>query len=272
MTRIIRTLVCCVLLSAAYTAPAAVLWDGGSAFTNNWSDDINWIGNVEPTTNADVTIADQTPRATCNYDSSALAGSFGLFVFGDSMTFNVNYDPGTDLNFTDMSLSGSATVAGSQPWNVDTLTIDADTPSAARVLTKNGNNTFSISGDTSLIADANAANNATLVLNAGSIAYQDLVLDGGDKAQASYGQALFDYNAGTVAALADLVMSGDSKVDAEESFTMTGELDVDAGGYATDAVINMASSKTLTADRLVVGNASYATKLTFTGPGTVTTN
>jgi hypothetical protein len=212
-------------------------WDAGAA-NNRWHTDGNWNSSGAPGDSAtDTALIDAFPSAQPDY------------------------------------------VAGSGDRTIADLTLNSETNSVAVLLDIIGDDEFTVTGTTSVVADSDGSNNAAITLSASQDMVFDpgaFVLDGGDPDETNRGQALFDFDAGTLVAPDTLTMRGDSMVDAEENITLDasvdGTLTVDAGSFRTEAIIDMLSGKTFTAGSVVIGDDTYGCKLTFSGSGSLTTN
>lgn len=152
---------------------------------------------------------------------------------------------------------------------IASLTLDSLSNAVPVSLEIIGDDTLTVSGTTRILADSDAANSATILLNGASMTFDPgtLELFGGDAGQTNFGEALFDFDAGTLTNPDSITMRGFSTIDAEASFTVDGDLTVDADSFATDAVVDMAASTTMTVDRIVIGDASHDVALEFQGAG-----
>ncbi len=254
-------------------------WDG-EGLNNNWSNGDNWNqGDTAPTTGDSVVINDSLNRPTCVYDASAAAPNYLALTIGDSMNLQVSRTSG--LTFTGAAtVSGNCTFSGSyflqlgatSPSATPTvtfsntagvtsssLTIDSDTPAAARSFNKAGAQSYTVTNTTTVTADMDNDNDATLQMSAGTLDVGDLVLDGGEPDDATHGQALFDYDSGTLVNPDTVVMRGDSKIDAESGITVSGPgandgtvtVEATTNAYGTDVTIDTANG-TMYANRLVL--------------------
>lgn len=170
------------------------------------------------------------------------------------------------MSVTAASANLSVVTNSTGAMTASTLTLDADTADASRTLTKAGAGTLTVTTSTTLTGDDDSGNYpATFTLSAGAFDPAALYVNGGDT---SARKAIFDYDAGTLTNPDSMTMQGYASVDSEASITVAGQLTVDAGAHATSADIDMAATTTFTASSLVIGDASYACTLSFTGAGT----
>lgn len=193
-------------------------------------------------------------------------------------------NPGTPKVFTaaDVVVGDGAALtflekrSGTGELDANTMTITSGESANEHATFRHSAGTLDLHVDITVVADDNADADATFHMNGGTVAFDtaNLVLDGGDKGQASNGQSLADFDSGSISNNIDaLTMLGDAKVDSTLDITVTGALTVDADTYATQAAINMADSgDDFVAGSVVIGDATYATKVTFTGSGSMSTN
>lgn len=277
MKRLLTALVIPALALGVSTAYADCTWDGapdggGSSANDDWSTVNNWVGDAQPSANCNVVIADQSPRSLCIYDVGATSSTFGTLVLGDSMTLRVS-DSG--LNFDAISLSGNATVQGTQDWSGTSLTIDAVSADASLTLTKSGTNKLDI-GNTYNTAYARliggkpsaTARDATLAVDAGTVEVDDLELYGGQGATFGVdGKAFVDVASGaTLTINEDVYVTGDAEFETDVAVSADG-LYVGSSGANNEAYLYKDGSGTLTVDVLIIRGSSSASSLLYVNAG-----
>jgi len=273
MRPLITALAIGLFMALSGPAQADGIWDGGDGSDNLWSTAINWNGNAVPTTGQNIVLDSANDRGgfipddTCDYDSSATAGPYtGTFRI-TGMTFSASRSGGFSST-GNATWSGSWTMGGSEvislggtsvtstmtlsqnntttDLDVNSLLIDADTPGAARSFTKAGAGTLDVNGPLTIKGDLSADHDATLVLSAGSITPDSMVLQG--STNSSYGYAILDLDQ-------DLTVG-----NASDS--------VSVAGYAEIDVANPGTAKVFEAKDMDVGDGQLTTfceKRTGTG-------
>ena len=220
----------------------------------------------------DVTVTDST-----GVDITGLA----QVRVGSDDTFDAyNLDVGDGAVHSELEMNtGTGTMLS------DTLTIQAGDAANehAEFLISSGTMTVDTNGDTDVIAHDDAVANATLTVNGANASLDpgDLYLYGGNPVGG--GQAKFSLeSSGSLINVDTFVFRGDSRFETRQVLTHSVVLTVEPepetsggadDGWRTDAVINVVdANESLTVGSVVVGGATYASKLTFTGSGSLATN
>ncbi len=110
-TRRLNTLLAvATLLSAAFATPhltaATIVWSGANAATDtNWSDNLNWIGNVAPQSGDDVRFFDTDAASAVgtvdNIVDGGFGGTIGTLQYGNTNGFHTTFiAAGTTLTIT----------------------------------------------------------------------------------------------------------------------------------------------------------------------------
>jgi hypothetical protein len=241
-------------------------WDGGGGGNDNWSTAQNWNPNFAPGTGTSINLdgANDGGNDLVDYDSSATAGPYtGTFTI-TGMTFSASKAGGFGSTGA-ATWSGPWTMGGTLPislgatsvtstitltqnntttdLDVTSLTIDANTPGAARSLTQAGSGFLDVNGAITLTGDNSAGVDATLTVNASAGLFPDSLDLNGDPTAAN-GDAILVFN---------------------EDVTVQSSTGVVVTGYAQ---FQIGSGKTFDAFNLTVGDAALKSNLDLvTGSG-----
>jgi len=184
----------------------------------------------------------------------------------------IDHDAANQPRFT--SISGDGT---NNDREIASLTLDAETDDDTVTFDITGDELI-VSGDTTLVAAVNAANNATMTINNSGATFEpqgDILLYGGNPT-GTRGQAKFSLEStGSLLAPVDLVMQGDSRFETRQTHSIsTTDLKIEpdtVDNYKTEAVVQVVTSgHNFTVDGITIGGNEYASRLEKTGSGEIT--
>jgi len=255
MKAFIATIGICALLLAPVAATATVqtfTWTG--TVNGNWHISGNWT---------------QTPGS-----GSFPGGPSGWPpVERTTDVVAIDHDAANQPQFT--SSSGDGT---NNDREIALLTLDAETDDDTVTFDITGDELI-VSGDTTLVAAIDAANNATMTINGSGATFEpqgDILLYGGDP-NGTRGQAKFSLEStGSLSAPVDLVMQGDSRFETRQTHSIsTTDLKIEpdtVDNYMTEAVVQVVTSgHNFTVDDITIGGLDeYASRLEKTGSGEIT--
>lgn len=303
----------CVALAIAGSATGAdKTWYGPC--NDLWSNAPNWVnsagctGGSVPGANDDVDIFASNDSGTLTIYDVAAFGSLTLTTVDvdadgtSGMELEISTSATQQLNVTTISFVGNTdareafldfnenkmSASNTDAKSYVTFEVDTSKTFSAGALTVDAAAQFSrlekvesgslVATSTSIEAGNNAAYDAHLKVTLGNFAPGDLVIWGHnpDSAGNPLGEALLDFDAGTMTDPDSMKMRGFSRIDTERNITVTGAFRVEIAGvddFKTEATLDIASDKFIAVDSLVVaGDASNSAKLTVVGPGELKTN
>ncbi len=194
-----------------------------------------------------------------NTNWSPTSGYPGSLFAGDTALINVATN-----NPVSLTSSPSNSIAS----------LDLDAAANDAVVSLNLQASLTVTSGTTVLGGDAGSNTATIQLTSGTFDPAALVLRGQDPAQTR--RAFFDLDGGTLTAPDSLTLQGEADIDAEIDFNMSGgavTVNVNASDmFDTVASIDMASTKTFTADSLTISvpdsATSYNSSISLKGAGT----
>jgi autotransporter-associated beta strand protein len=155
------------------------IWDGGSSTSSDWSDAINWVGDVVPTAGARLIFPDGAARLTNLNDlgggfdvHSITIGAAGYTITGNAIDLvngiAATYNSGSSSFALDFEMLAAVTVDVAVGGTLD---LGGGISSSVGGLTKTSSGTLVVSGNTAnTYSGTTYVNSGTLVLNKNGVA------------------------------------------------------------------------------------------------------